>query len=169
MQLFLMRHGKSDWSDSSLDDFERPLSQRGKKSARRMGEWLRAHDCLPECILTSTAKRARQTAKYLVKGAELDDEIIELDDDMYTSLSDHILSVVHSGDNRYASLLLVGHDSGMEDLVLELANGQVTAQANGKIMPTASIAIFDYDDSEWYKLKMSNVKLIDIIRPKEID
>ena len=134
-----------------------------------MGEWLRAHEYLPECILTSPAKRAHQTAKYLIKGAELDDSIIELDDSLYTSLADHILSVIHSCDHQYESLLVVGHDSGMEDLVLELANGPVRAQANGKIMPTASIAIFEYEGSKWHKLEIKHVALVDIIRPKEID
>ena len=169
MQLLLMRHGKSDWSDSSIDDFNRPLSHRGKDSARRMGEWLREHDYLPDCILTSPAKRARKTAKYLVKGADQDDSIIEVDDGLYTSLADHILSVVYSCDNEHQSLMVIGHDSGMADLVLELAKGKVRTQADGNIMPTASIAIFDYQGSKWHKLNQDNVDLVDIIRPKEID
>ena len=164
-----MRHGKSDWSDSSLDDFDRPLSQRGKVFTRRMGEWLREHDFLPDCILTSTAKRARKTAKYLVEAADLNNIIIEPDDSLYTSLADHILTVVNSGNNEHQNLLLIGHDSGMEDLVLELAGGSVTIPANGKIMPTSSIAIFEYPGKKWHKLEQSNVKLVDVIRPREID
>ncbi len=165
----LMRHGKSDWSDSSFDDFERPLSQRGKKAARCMGQWLLENNYLPDCIISSTAKRARKTASHLLKGAEMDDSIVELDDTLYTSLAEHILMVVHSGNNDFQKLMLIGHDSGMEDLAMELADDSIRPQANGKIMPTASIAIFDYHGSKWHKLNAGNVDLIDVIRPKEID
>ena len=73
--LLLMRHAKSDWNDSSLPDFDRPLNARGKKTAPVMGQWLIEHDLVPELILSSTAYRARETTELVKKSLDYQDNL----------------------------------------------------------------------------------------------
>jgi len=59
--LYLLRHGKSDWEDSSLKDFDRPLNDRGRKAAKAMGHEMRDRDMVPDTVFVSPAARTKQT------------------------------------------------------------------------------------------------------------
>ena len=60
--LLIMRHAKSSWDESDMHDHDRPLNKRGKLNAPRMGRLLREQDLVPDLIITSSARRARDTA-----------------------------------------------------------------------------------------------------------
>src|SRR5690349_7543028 len=64
--LFLLRHAKSSWKNSDVDDHERPLNKRGKKDAPKMGRLLRNENLLPDLIISSSAKRCRKTAEHVI-------------------------------------------------------------------------------------------------------
>ncbi|XOV89411.1 MAG: histidine phosphatase family protein [Pseudomonadota bacterium] len=142
--LLLMRHGKSDWS-LPVDDFDRPLTDRGKHDAQRVGAWLRASKLLPERVLTSPAVRARATAEKCVKAAGLTVEIIEAEPRLYEAGSQDIRKLLTEQITRPGRLLVVGHNPGLDLLLDDLVPGPLPLTPSGKLMTTASLAHLQID------------------------
>ena len=91
--LLILRHAKSSWKDASLADHDRPLNKRGKRDAPRMGRLLQEQDLVPDRIISSTAKRARNTAKAVAKACNCKDKV-ELTSEFY-----------HAGPGAYLAVL----------------------------------------------------------------
>nr|NIL98123.1 hypothetical protein [Planctomycetales bacterium]NIP70269.1 hypothetical protein [Planctomycetales bacterium] len=91
--LLLLRHAKSSWDDSALDDHDRPLNKRGKRDAPRMGQLLVQQDLVPDCILTSTARRARKTAEAVAKACGGVVPLTEMPE-LYHATAEEIVGVV---------------------------------------------------------------------------
>src|SRR5689334_22986953 len=108
--LFLVRHAKSSWAHLSLNDFDRPLNARGKKDAPFMGEILYNQHILPDLLLSSPAKRAFSTAKKIAKAIGYKKKEINTDKDIYDADEDTLLKVIHRQDQKYDSIMLVGHN-----------------------------------------------------------
>jgi phosphohistidine phosphatase len=161
--LMLLRHAKSSWKDSDVEDHERPLSKRGKKTAPVMGRLLKKEGLLPDLILSSTAVRARETAKAVAKNASYKGPI-ELLSSLYLATAGKLLSEASScAPDSVGRLLLVGHNPGMEDLV-EILSGRREA------LPTAALAVFEVGVDRWGQLELGvETKLVKIYRPKEIE
>jgi phosphohistidine phosphatase len=151
--LYILRHAKSSWGDSTLTDFERPLNERGLKAAPLMGDTMLN-------ILSSPAKRAAQTAN-LVKEAAKIGGAIRFDDRIYEAGSARLLEVIAEQDDHAASMLLVGHNPGFEGLVLALTGETHT-------MPTAALAVIDLEIDKWSDVKPASGKLRFFIRPKDL-
>ena len=92
-ELLLLRHGKSDWS-TGVDDFDRPLIDRGKRSAQRVGAWLAQQDMVPDIIVTSPAERALLTAQKACKAMGYGDQGIYMDKRIYAADLDALLEVL---------------------------------------------------------------------------
>lgn len=128
-QLLILRHAKSDWGNSSLDDWERPLNERGERDAPRVGKWLREQSIVPDLIVTSDAMRARTTAQAVAKAAGYTREVV-LEPTLYLAPPDAILDIVCGLPDDAASAMIVGHNPGLEDFVEQLSDepqGLVTA------------------------------------------
>ena len=161
--LMLLRHAKSSWKDSDVSDHDRPLNKRGKKTAPQMGRLLSKEGLVPELILSSTAVRARETAKAVAKAASCKGPT-ELLESLYLATAGKLLSEAQSHTpDSVGRLLLVGHNPGMEDLV-EILSGKREA------FPTAALAVFEVGIDGWKALELGvETKLVKIYRPKEID
>ncbi len=160
-ELLLLRHAKSDRPDD-VPDFDRPLKSRGKKDALRMGEWLLEQQLCPDWILCSPAQRAYETAKKLCQGLGLKEDDVHLDDQIYAAGID---SLKHSLADCPASaqrVLLVGHNPGLEDLLLDLVDG-VEADEDGKLLATATLARLRLPD-DWHDLGTYCGQLVSITR-----
>lgn len=160
-ELQLLRHGKSDWNvDAS--DFERPLKARGEEESTRVGHWLRSGDKVPELVLSSPAVRARATAELCCEAMGLPQSLIVLEDNLYladlATLRDYIADI-NGAVNR---LLLIGHNPGLESLLLFLAGKAVAKMAGRKVLPTATVAGLSFE-GEWQKLPQETCRL-DYIR-----
>ena len=120
-RLLVLRHAKSSWADNSLDDWQRPLNDRGRRDAPRVGQWLRDHALVPDLIVTSDAVRARETAAAVAKAAGYPREIV-VEPALYHATPADAIEVIRSvGDQAARTLLLVGHNPGLEDLVSRLS------------------------------------------------
>lgn len=139
--LLLMRHAKSSWDDSSLTDYERPLNERGKRDAPRMGRWLASQGFRPDRIVTSSARRARKTARRVAEALGYT-EIIEERRDLYMASPHAWLTMLHAIPDTAACILGVGHNPTMELLVEQLGG---TRHA----MPTAAVACFTIQEETW--------------------
>lgn len=115
--IILVRHAKSSWKDSRLDDFERPLNKRGKQDAPLMGKKLRERKILPDLILSSPAKRARKTAALIAEEIGYPREKIQYNDKMYHSGARYLFDMVKKLDDQHESVMLVGHNPDFMDFV----------------------------------------------------
>ena len=161
--LMLLRHAKSSWKDSDLEDHDRPLNKRGKKDAPQMGRLLSAEGLVPDLILSSTAVRARQTAEAVAHASSYEGKI-ELLEELYLAPAGKLLSEAQSRAPRSAGrLLLVAHNPGLEDLV-EILSG------TREPFPTAALAVFEVEIAQWKELELGvETRLSRIYRPKELD
>jgi phosphohistidine phosphatase len=153
-RLYLLRHAKSSWKDERLDDHDRPLAPRGKRASKAIGRYLRDHDIEPELVLCSSAKRARQTLERL--GPAGVDARIERE--LYAAGAHDLLERLRAVPDGVASVMLVGHNPGMQQLALRLAG------LDDKF-PTAALAILDCDG--WSGLERA--ELIDYVKPRDLD
>jgi phosphohistidine phosphatase len=159
--LFVLRHAKSSWDNSSLADFDRPLNDRGLAAAPFMGRVLSSKGYRPDLILSSPAERAKMTA-ILVKAAAGLDCPLEFDDRIYEASPHKLQKVVSKVVNDQRSIMIVGHNPGMEGFIKLLAD-------KNEPMPTASIAVIELDIDNWSDIDSSTGRLIEVLRPKELE
>ena len=137
-ELLILRHGKSDW-DAGKDDFNRPINDRGKRSAQRVGVWLLGQQLGPDFIVASPAQRAITTAEKTIKAMGQDARGIHPDERIYMADLDALLMVLQDCPEHARRVMLVGHNPGLESLLQYLAE-DLGAAGDGKLMPTAAIA-----------------------------
>ena len=159
--LLILRHAKSSWSDESLTDHDRPLKARGKRDAPRMGRLLREEGLIPDHIITSTARRARDTANLVAEVAGYHGEIEETRDFYHAPPRAYVehLQTLPAAVER---VLVVGHNPGMEELV-ELLTGV------GRRFPTAALAHVALPVADWEQFThATRGELLNLWRPKEL-
>ena len=141
-EFLLLRHAKSDWSVRS-DDFHRPLKKRGIKAAQRIGRWLKTHDLYPELIISSPAARALTTAEIVLEVLAEPQLVVTTEPRLYEADLSTLLGLVTELNCLQQSCLVVGHNPGMEQLLHYLSRDELSVPADGKLMPTASLALID--------------------------
>ena len=158
-RLLILRHAKSDWGDSSLDDWERPLNPRGLRDAPGVGSLLREQSLVPDLIVTSDAVRARTTANLVAKAAGYDREMV-VDPRLYLAKPDDVLEVLCSlPDDSASTVMIVGHNPGLEDLIVTL-----TGEHHG--MSTAALAHLALPIDRWSALdEQVAATVVDTWRP----
>jgi phosphohistidine phosphatase len=160
--LLVLRHAKSSWDDQSLDDHERPLNARGERDAPRMGRLARKKRLPVELIISSDALRARVTAQAMADAIGYGGQIL-LDPRLYHASAADILTVLRSAvDNNVGTVMIVGHNPGLEDLVARL-----TGDPEG--LPTAALAQIALPIDRWSDVTASTRgTLVGLWRPKEL-
>ena len=164
--LILLRHGKSDWSTNN-DDFDRPLKKRGKNASIQAGEWLSANKQVPDFVITSPATRAMQTAEIACEAMGIKKEDIYSRKHIYLATTEELLYVLEDCPEQAQCVMLVGHNPGLEELLYYLVNGTMTIPEDGKLMPTATLAILEMPDT-WAQLQTGSAKLEFLLRPREL-
>ncbi|NOT11864.1 MAG: histidine phosphatase family protein [Methylococcaceae bacterium] len=165
-ELWLLRHGKSDW-DSIADDFARPLKKRGERAAKQVGAWMKQQNLVPDLVISSPAKRAIDTAKLVCTAIGLPERDIKQDKHLYQEGFERIKTVLAAIHEEVKTVLLVGHNPDLEDLLLDLV-GVANVPNQDKLLPTAAIArlVLPHD---WKSLGSGNVTVISIIHPKSLE
>lgn len=161
--ILLLRHAKSSWDDSSLDDFDRPLAKRGIKDAPRMGAFARNTGYVPDLIISSPAKRAHQTTQLFAAEAGVEDSEIEWEEDFYYGSASDYLASVQQCDDGLGCVMLVGHNPKMEEIVSLLCGA-----GSGYIarMPTAALACVEHPANKWQQVKAGSARLKWMVIPK---
>jgi phosphohistidine phosphatase len=157
--LFVMRHAKSSWADTDLADFDRPLNDRGHRDAPFMGNVMRENGYATEIILSSPALRARETARLAKEGGDLAAEIV-FDDRIYEASPQTLKQVVSEVDDKNASVMLIGHNPGIEGFI-RLLTGTLEP------MPTAALAVIELMPASWSGVAANSGRLVKVIRPKD--
>ena len=143
--LFLIRHAKSSWDDPALPDMDRPLNDRGRRDAPKMGERLAKRDVKPDLILSSPAMRALKTAEIIAKKLDYRRKDIVVDDRLYAVGADDLLDVIHKLDDKLERVMLFGHNPELTELAHRLSN-KITH------IPTCAVAEFTFDAKSWSKI-----------------
>jgi len=136
--LILLRHAKSDWSGNQAD-IDRPLAQRGRRQAPETGRWLNANIDRLDLAVVSPAVRACST--WDLVSSELDvAPPTRTDVRVYGATGSELLAVVRDVSDDFATVVLVGHNPGLEDLVQDLTDEWVR-------MPTSALAVVVWSGS----------------------
>lgn len=162
-----MRHAKSDWSDPSQEDFDRPLAARGKKTAPRMGKWLRKQKCIPDVFVSSPALRARQTSLLVAEKLGFPVKRLSFDDRIYEGSIPALQAVIQTHGRAASTLLLVGHNPGLDNLLCYLCSGPPPRDPDGKLLTAGALAVLGYqggiDDAG------GSAELEVLMRPKALE
>ena len=162
--IFLMRHAKSSWDDSELEDHERPLAPRGRKAARRMAKYFESVGYAPSIVLCTSAVRARETLD-LLKPALPEETAFEVELGLYLSSGDDLLDRIRRLSSE-DSVLAIGHNPAMQQLVLSLASEGPQLMPIRKKFPTAALAVLEAGIDEWKELGAGKASLVNYVTPK---
>jgi phosphohistidine phosphatase len=166
-QLLILRHAKSSWDSDAPTDFERPLSKRGQHDAPRMGAWLRQQGCIPDYVVSSPAKRAKQTVRRVCEALAIETDQTHWEPRIYEASPGTLLHVLADCPDKAETVLLVGHNPGLESLVEYLCGDRTPAPTDGKLLPTATVARLAMPD-DWGQLETGCAHLISITRPRSL-
>ena len=167
----IFRHAKSSWAEPECDDFDRPLNERGWKSARRMGRELKHRKIGFDLCLASPAARVRETLDGLGETYGDFPFPVRFEPEVYLADTATLLELVSSVADDVGRLLIVGHNPGLERLVATLAHDDGTG-LRGRVaekFPTAALAVIELPVTHWSQVAPGSGKLVELILPKELD
>lgn len=170
-KLFVLRHAKSSWSDTTQRDFDRPLANRGLKAMPRLGEALRADGFAPDFILCSTSRRTRETLGLLLPYLTGEARIL-LEDFVYQAGSeDAVVERLRRLPADIRRAMVIGHNPIMQDLtthLCETADDASDLDALAEKFPTGALAAIDLGDTPWPALTAGCGRLSRFIRPRDL-
>ncbi|HVG15288.1 MAG TPA: histidine phosphatase family protein [Chitinophagaceae bacterium] len=158
--LVLVRHAKSSWEEAGMDDFDRPLNERGKKDAPEMAKRLKEKKIKIDLLVSSPAKRAFKTAKYFAEELNIDKEDILKIDKLYEASVTAFLEAVTSLDNKHTSAIIFSHNPG----ITQFANSLSTIKVDD--MPTCAVFAVQSDGETWSQVVNSNKHFLFFDYPK---
>jgi phosphohistidine phosphatase len=165
--LLLLRHAKSDWNAGAASDFERPLSKRGRKDARRLGRWMREEALVPDCVVVSPARRARETALRVCRELSIPEQGIDFEPRLYEADVAALLAVLAQCPQTCNNVMLVGHNPGLADLLAWLWGETIALPEDGKLMPTATLARLRMP-RDWRRLERGCGRTVVLTRPRSL-
>ena len=160
-QLLLVRHGKSDWGNLDLKDFDRPLNKRGKENAPEMAERLVQRGFRFDLIVSSPAKRAKSTAKFFAEAYQVDD--IQYEESIYEANTTALLKVINGLDDSAETVIMFGHNPGFTDLANELSDADIYN------IPTAGMVLMSFPFDSWKMVSRGTGELVFFDYPKNSD
>ena len=158
-RLILVRHAKSNLNQPLVSDHNRILSESGRNDAKLIGQYLYNNNYFPSHIISSTATRTLETAKIIIKEIGFKNNI-EKQSLIYGTSMLEILNLIHNIDNKWNTVMLVGHNPTITQLINHITNIKID------YMPTCGSTVIDFN-SNWKEIK-KNGELIDFIYPKKI-
>lgn len=158
--LYLVRHAKSSWDEPILDDFSRPLNERGKRDAPNMAKRLKEKRVVLDLLITSSAVRANATANEIAKVLNYDQHKIKMLPVLYHASPEKILDVLSQVSDKYNVVMLVGHNPGLNEFINALTELKIDN------VPTCGIAAFKLNINTWKELEMKEETLLFYDYPK---
>ncbi len=173
--LYLMRHAKAGWDDPQQRDYDRPLNPRGEAAAVLMGRFLRAQAIQVDLLLASPALRNAMTWERL-ESAWRSGITAKFEQAIYMASVDTLLMLVQSAPRNAKTLMLLGHNPGMEDLSFKLLHAEDTYRGDAGGMDlldqgfkTAAIAELTFDVAQWSDITPKSATLQRFITPRSLD
>ncbi len=169
--LTVLRHAKSGWDDPVARDFDRPLNKRGEKAANVIGAWMRRQKMVFDHVIASPAVRVIDTIDQIENSyGELGEPTWERR--IYLASSASLMDVLRETDNGFDRVLMIGHNPGLEDLILELVPENKDDLLRALVYekyPTAAVAEITLDIKSWADIEKHVGTLTRYIRPRDLD
>jgi phosphohistidine phosphatase len=171
-RLLLLRHGKAVPADPGIEDHERDLLPRGRQDAPAIGRYMAESGYVPDVILSSTSRRTAETAELVA--AELPMRTIDYVETLYLAAPPALLAAIRGQAENVQTLLLVGHNPGVERLAAALAREPVRRKERDRFdlieekFPTAALAVLDFAVLHWRDVTPGQGELIDFVRPRDL-
>nr|WP_294507088.1 histidine phosphatase family protein [uncultured Rhodopila sp.] len=168
-QLLLLRHAKSSWDDAALPDRDRPLNPRGRRCAAVMRKAMHDLGLTPDLVLVSSARRTMETLDALEPWD--DTPLIEPMESLYLASPMQLIAALHGVPETVRSVLLIGHNPGLHDLALSLAEprgGTAAERALAEGFPTGALAELVIAGS-WWDLREGGAKLVRFLTPRMLE
>ena len=169
--LTLLRHAKSSWDDPVARDFDRPHNGRGQRAALTVGRYLRSEGMSFDHVVASPAVRIVETVEQLEAGYG-SDLAPAWDRRVYLASAGSLLDIVHELPAQAQTALLIGHNPGLEDLILTLTpdrTGDTLRDSVEEKFPTAALAEITFDVADWTAIRAGSGMLIRFTRPRDLD
>ena len=165
--LYLLRHAKSSWKGEGVEDFDRPLSKRGRAAAKAMGEYFARHRIAPAQVLCSPAKRTRETLERLQDG--IGPAVpVRFEKIVYMADASALLRRLRRLNDSLASAMLVGHNPGLEQLALMLSAEEGDGLRRAAKFPTGSLAVIETDVERWADVKPGCGRITAFTRARDL-
>ena len=161
-QLLIARHAKSSWDDFSIEEHERPILEKGKQKSKKVAAALKQKIIQPDLIISSTAKRAKETAIILSEELGYPIEDIRYENRIYHADADDIFDELFGLDDSIASVMVVGHNPTLTDLVNHFSKSMIDN------LPTSAVAAVTFKATQWKKISSSKFKLEFLLRPHDL-
>ena len=159
--ILLFRHGQAGWGQAPFGiDHEKPLTPNGITEAEKMGKHLFEINTIPDLIISSTARRAKNTIQTAVKSGQWN-AIINYEAKIYGGKPNFLLDLINEQNDKYNLICLVGHEPNFSSFV-SLATGEY------KIFSTASVAKIDFNTNNWNKICFQQGSLNWLVSPSEL-
>lgn len=159
--LYLVRHAKSSWKDPFLDDMHRPLNNRGRRDAPRMGKRLRERELVPDLIVSSPAERALSTSMLIAEKIRYPVKNIHAIVKLYHATQDELLSVVRTLNDGNDEVMIVGHNPGLTDFANSLSDDLLTDN-----IPTCGVIGIELDADSWKQADWGKGRMLFFDFPK---
>jgi phosphohistidine phosphatase len=160
--LVLLRHAKSSWDDPLLDDHDRPLTPRGRRAAAQVGRYLRREGISPDLVLCSSATRTQETLDLLDLSGEPE---VLIESALYGATATRLLDRLRRVEDRADSVLLIGHNPGIQEAVISLARDH---EELADTFPTGALAELRLPIAAWTELRPGIARLKAYITPKSL-
>lgn len=162
--LVIIRHAKSSWANPLQSDFDRTLNERGMADAPLMGQRLKKLGIIPDLIISSSAKRTRQTAKCIAKEVGYDADNIKWEEKLYHCIPSVFEEVIYGISNAVKTIFIVAHNPGITDFV-----NQISPAFSIDNMPTCGVVAAHINATEWSAYAISARKVFLFEYPKKHD
>lgn len=154
-RLTLMRHADARWKDVGLSDLERPLSRRGTNAAQAMARRLLILERVPDLVLVSPARRARQTAEILARELSLPAARLLREGGLYLAGAAELLRILQASGPRIAHLMVIAHNPGLSELVAHLA-----PEEPDPTLATAAVCSMTFGCQAWTEVEGATLRQV---------
>lgn len=160
-RLILTRHAKSAWDDPTLDDHDRPLNDRGRRSALALGDWLASRGYEPEEVLCSTAARTQETW-YVIAGAAIEVRPqVRFEQALYQAGPEKMLAVLRTA--TQPTVMMLGHNPGISEFAARLP-ARVPMDPEFRRYATAATLVVDFQVDSWDQVQPGQGSVMDFVR-----
>ncbi|MGH2945214.1 MAG: phosphohistidine phosphatase SixA [Solirubrobacteraceae bacterium] len=165
-RLYLLRHAKSSWKEPGLSDHDRPLAGRGRRAANAIARHLREQGIEPQLVLCSPARRARETLEPIEPA--LGRRAVRVEPELYGASVGALLEQLRAVRDDLESVMLVGHNPGLQQLALALARPAPELDELEAKYPTAALVTLAFPGPSWRDLDRDTADLVGFVRPRDL-
>ena len=163
--IYFVRHAKSAWQELDLSDHKRGLLPKGEKKTKKIAVWMKNNNAVPDLIITSSATRAKATAKIIAKNLNIPKEKIIVKDELYHGGMEEILAALYGLPNKLNSVMIVGHNPTMTDIV----NYYLSDDDQLINFPTSAVASINFFTDKWENLSLAKHKVKFVMFPSKLE